>query len=146
METKKQEDIRVTGQFIIEEVQCRSRHISGQSVQLQTKDVLTATQSNLDGFDLIYTRKVISIPENYVEVSVSASISVLFDNEAGRKTLKTLDSVNEWIENNKVRIVNTFGVPQMVSALITNVVTGVGFMPYVTPPVVLNLSGEAPQK
>lgn len=133
----KEKNIHVQGEF---KLRSSSFELCGSIVEkaeLSIRDELESEDLSLDGFALEYKRTVSFAPQSHFEIAVQYLVRVAFLDDAGRRELVTLDSVKEWVNRNKVRIINTFGVPSAASALISSLMVQANLRPLVTPPYVI---------
>ena len=100
-------------------------------------DSVSASNLSLKGFDLRFSRKISFEPAAIFEASVVFKANIFFEDDAGVKVLGSLDAVAAWVENNKVRIVNTFCYPCVASNMLSNASLSAGFKPIITQPTVI---------
>ncbi len=138
MSKERKEDVQlgihVHGTVVLNEASFKTLPFGNPDQLFETNDEILVSDVSLNGFKLRYSRKVSFSPSAFFEVLVVFTSDVSFDEEAGIKVLKDLNKTNEWIENNKIRIVNSFYFPAKSSSIISNLTEGAGFNPVITPP------------
>lgn len=141
MKHKPSEDLQlgvhVRGNVVLKEARYLSLPSINGDQQMKVHDDISYSNVSLNGFSLLYTRKVCLHPESFFEVSVAYASDVVFEDEAGHKVLKTPERVHQWIEDNIIRIVNTFYLPDKASLLISSISSSAGFEPIITQPTYL---------
>ena len=124
--------IHVQGLVALKEVRYQILPSSGTDQKLEVKDEVIPSDITLEGFKFLYTRSAKFSPSAFFEICVSFQAEVTFEDEAGKKILKSSESVEEWIGNNIVRIVEAFSLPAKASLLISNLTQGAGLVPLVS--------------
>ena len=110
-----------------------------ESCETVTRDVLTVEDVTLEGFSLSLVRSVSFAPTCGFAASVEITAEVRFEDDAARTKLKTLAEVGKWIERNKVRIANAFGMARMASGIISSTSVQMGFLAFITSPCVQSI-------
>lgn len=126
--------IHVHGSIVLQEARYQIFPEGDANQSIDIHDEILRTEITLAGFRLLYSRKVRFTPSAFFEISVTYQSDITFDDDAGKKVLKTEEKTIEWIKNNEVRIVNTFGIPSKASHLISSLCEGAGFTPIITQP------------
>ncbi len=126
--------VHVHGNLALKEAHYQLLPMGNGKEQMILNDEIIHSEITLDGFKLLYSRKMRLSPSAFFEMSVVYESVITFDDNAGREVLKTLECVEEWVQNNQIRIVNTFNLPSKASHLLADISEGAGFVPIVTQP------------
>ncbi len=130
--------IRVTGSFNLVELSFHALPASeNPSRTLSLKDDLSFSNASFEGFTLVLSRSIAMNPASFFSISAVVKADVLFEQRPVNGVLKTLQEVEEWIQANKVRIANTFGMPCTASSAISSVMVQAGLVPFVSAPQVV---------
>ena len=129
--------VRVHGTIALKEVRYQILPLGNGKEKMEVKDEIIHSEITHKGFKLFYSRSVKLSPSAFFELFVSYESIVEFDDAAGEKILKDDARIREWIENNEVRIANSFNLPAKASHLIADVSEGAGFAPILTNPTVI---------
>lgn len=130
--------VRVTGEYYVKEYVLRVlKQDNPENAEIETVDTLVSSEETDTGFVLTFTRAIGFVPSGIFETIVTILANVEFENDAGKKILKSSEERKDWIENNKIRIANTFGMPATASVMIASAMVHAGFGPMVTPPSVI---------
>jgi|GEM_PF-6104880 hypothetical protein len=106
----------------------------GSQPDIRICDTVSTSDLSLEGFKIRYVRKISFEPVGVFSAEAVFEADVTFENDAGKKELKSLDKVASWVEKNKVRIINTFCYPCVASNALSNVAVSAGFRPIITNP------------
>ena len=127
--------VRVTGSFSLTELSFRALPTSeAPNKIILINDNLSFLNASLDGFTLILSRSIAMNPSSFFSATAVVTADVRFEKSSMNGTLKTVQEVEEWIQANKVRIANTFGMPCTVSSAISSVMGQAGLVPFVSAP------------
>ena len=129
--------ITVKGAIVLDEAVFRALPASEKQEPPQVVDQVSFSDENEMGFRLRYSREIRFDPSAFFEIKVAFCSDVAFDDDAGRKILKTPERIRQWITDNQRRIIETFGLPTKASFLIASLFESAGMLPIVTPPKIL---------
>ncbi len=128
--------INVNGKILLREVRFQAllNPSDPNSVSLNIKDNITVAGVSLTGFTLAYSRRISFEPSSFFDAVVSFESAVQFESNEALKALKTAEDAEQWIKQNEVRIVNTFGLPGRASQILSDLTFSAGYNPFVSEP------------
>ena len=126
-------DIHVVGEYTVRSFVFEAGSKKMEKATVSVTDEIGIDNYSLCGFSITYERRVCTVPETGFALSIKMEGEVEFEDDAGKEKLRTIDRVREWVEANKARVVATFGMPRLASAMISSCLVHANYQPIITP-------------